>query len=535
MLKYKYMIVSALASVSAFGNFGDSVVSYDHGVGYAVSFSGIGYTNASAALGQPNRDTPFGPVEPFNPPFDVSEIVSMGTNGSLVVRMAAPISNTRATDFVIYGSAGFIDVDFPNGRTDGSASMFGDNRGTTRISVSADNVTFYTLNPSLAPVADGLFPTDGAGEFGLPVHPALTRQDFGNKSFSDIRGLYARSAGGSAYDISWAHDSSGNPVFLPSIQYVRIDVLSGRAEIDGVAAVTGFSEGFSLDPSNWSVHGNASLFSWNTNSRALDVTWDSREPNSFFYHKLGTVLTRHDDFRFEFDLTLHDIMIGVTTNRPYTFEVALGLIDLRSLMATNFFRGQLSGTRNIVEFDYFPAFSSFGATVASTVVSTNNMFAYGHNFPLEMTTGAMFHVRMDYAASNSTLTTTMTGDGEPFGPLEPITLSASFSDFRVDAFAISSYSDERADGSILAHGTVDNIVMIYPEGPMLQLKGRFASGSFEARFLSRVNWQYQLEHTEDLVSWNAVGSAVTGTGGELTLWHANANTRGFYRVQAERP
>jgi hypothetical protein len=536
MLKYQYIVSVALASISsAFGNFAESVVSYDHGVGFATTFSGIGYTNASAALGQPNRDTSFGPVQPFNPPFDVTEIVSIGTNGSLVVRMAAPVFNSSAADFILYGSAGFIDVDYPNGRTDASASMFGDNRGRTRISVSADNVTFYTLNPALAPVADNLFATDGAGEFGLPMHAALNQSDFANRSAAEIRGLYARSAGGTAYDISWAQDSSGNPVFLPSIQYVRIEVLSGRAEIDGVAAVTGFSEGFSVAAANWAVHGNPSLFTWNTTNRALDVTWDSREPNSYFYRKLGTVLTRYDDFRFEFDLALHDMTIGVTPGQPYTFEVALGLINLRSATATNFIRGQFSGTRNIVEFDYFPAFSSFGATVASTIVSSNNMFAYGHNFPMEMTTGDLFHVRMDYTASNSTLTTTMTRNGQPFGPLEPVTLSPNFSDFRVDAFAISSYSDERADGSILARGTVDNIVMVYGEGPVTQIAGRFASGTFEARFLSRPNWSYQLEHTEDLVTWNAEGSAVAGTGGELTLSHANANAQGFYRVRAERP
>jgi hypothetical protein len=105
----------------------------------------------------------------------------------------------------------------------------------------------------------------------------------------------------------------------------------------------------------------------------------------------------------------------------------------------------------------------------------------------------------------------------------------------VDAFAISSYSDDRADGSILAHGTVDNIVVVYPQAPMIHVVGRFASGTFEARFQSRMNWYYQLEHTEDLVSWNDIGSPIAGTGGELTLSHANSNARGFYRVRAERP
>jgi hypothetical protein len=296
-----------------------------------------------------------------------------------------------------------------------------------------------------------------------------------------------------------------------------------------------FTEDFARAPTNWACHGNASLFVWNTNTHTLDVTWDSREPNSFFYHRLGTVLTRYDEFTFEFDLTLHDIEIGVTPNRPYTFEVALGLINVRTATAINFIRGQFSGTRNIVEFNYFPAFSSFGATVAATIVSSNNMFAYSHNFPMEMPTEHLFHIRMDYTASNSTLNLAMTRNGEAFGPLEPIRLSANFSDFRVDAFAISSYSDDGADGSILAHGTVDNIAVIYPEGPLTQLTGRFVAGAFEARFTSRTNWYYQLERTEDLSAWTPISPLVPGTGGELALSHQTAAAHGFYRVRAERP
>jgi len=291
-----------------------------------------------------------------------------------------------------------------------------------------------------------------------------------------------------------------------------------------------FTEDFSAAPTNWVVHGDTSLFSWNTN--ALDVTWDSRAPNSYFYHKLGTVLARDDDFRFEFDLTLYDANIGVTPDRPYTFEVALGLINLRSAIAPDFFRGQFTGTRNIVEFDYFPAFSSFGATVATTIVSSNNGFAYAHNFPMEMPFGDLFHVRMEYTASNSTLTTTMTRNGEAFGPLEEVRLGPTFSDFRVNAFSISSYSDERADGSILAHGSVDNIVLVYPDPPTLRLTGHYVGDVFEARFSSRANWQYQLEHTTNLSFWNAVGAAIPGTGGELALSH---NRPGFYRVRADRP
>jgi hypothetical protein len=240
------LTVLALASVSFSFNlhaaaFADAIVAYEPGTGFATEFgSGLGYTNAAAALGQPNRDTGFGPVQPFNPPFERSELVSLGTNGFIVARFDTPVLNSAANsfglDFFIYGSAGFIDVDFPNGRTDESASTFGHNLGLTRVSVSADNLTYYELNPAFAPVVDGLWPTDGSGQFGLPVDPALDRAAFANKTFDEIRQLYAGSAGGTGYDLAWAWDGQA-AVALESVRYVRVDVLSGRAEIDGFAAV----------------------------------------------------------------------------------------------------------------------------------------------------------------------------------------------------------------------------------------------------------------------------------------------------------
>jgi hypothetical protein len=234
-------------------NFASGVEEYESGTGFAVEFgTGLGYTNPLAALGQPNRDTGFGPVTPFNPPFERSELVSLGTNGSLTVRFDNPLVNDAAhpfgLDFVIYGSAGFIDADYPNGRTDASGSLFGFNPGQTRVWVSAGDGNFFQLNPLFAPVADGLFPTDGAGVFGLPVNPALTSADFANRSLAEIRALYGGGAGGTAFDLAWAVDGAGNPVNLASVSLVRVDVLNGRAEIDGFAAVV-------PEPGAWALIG----------------------------------------------------------------------------------------------------------------------------------------------------------------------------------------------------------------------------------------------------------------------------------------
>jgi hypothetical protein len=222
--------------------FATSVEFYDPGVGYATEFeTGLGYTDPATVLGAPNPETSFGSVQPFNPPFERRELLSLGVNGALTVGFDTLILNDRShpfgLDFIVYGSAGFVDVDWPNGHTDEQAGLFGHNTGATRIWVSEDNANFFQLDPLLAATVDGLYPTDGAGTFGLPVDPTLTQADFANKSLAEVRALYGGSAGGAGYDLSWARDDQGSPVVLDSARYVRIEVLSGRAEIDGLAVV----------------------------------------------------------------------------------------------------------------------------------------------------------------------------------------------------------------------------------------------------------------------------------------------------------
>ena len=45
------------------------------------------------------------------------------------------------------------------------------------------------------------------------------------------------SGGGTGFDISWGQDRDGKSVLLDSISYIRIDVLSGKSEIDAISAV----------------------------------------------------------------------------------------------------------------------------------------------------------------------------------------------------------------------------------------------------------------------------------------------------------
>lgn len=311
-----------------------------------------------------------------------------------------------------------------------------------------------------------------------------------------------------------------------------------------LAGAASYQEDFSADPlaRGWQAFGQTNLFRWNTTNQNLEVTWDSSKSNSYFHRALGTILSKTDDFSFSFNLRLADIAVGVNTNKPFTFQIAVGFINLSAATRSGFLRGTGTDSPNLVEFDYFPD-SGFGATVSPTIISSNNQFASSFTFPLELTTNDLFSINMVYSASNQTLVTTMTRnpDGSGFGPIKEAKLEASFTDFRLDQFAISSYSDAGQDpqfaGSILAHAMVDNISITVPEPPVTQIVGRLLSGVWRVEFPSRASWLYTLQRTSDFVSWTDVSPTAASAGGILFLQETSraSASSAFHRVKAEKP
>jgi hypothetical protein len=310
----------------------------------------------------------------------------------------------------------------------------------------------------------------------------------------------------------------------------------------GLAPAGSFVEEFDDNPfgRGWRMEGEAQLFHWDASNQNLQVTWDSRQPNSYFYRPLGTVLTRADDFSLSFDLRLEDITVGIDPQKPYTFQIAIGFLSQATATQTNFLRATGMDSPNLVEFDYFPD-SGFGATVSPTVISTNHQFATSFNFPLELTTNDLFHVELRYTASNQTLATKMTRNGFAFGPIEDVVLRPDFTDFRVDQLAIMSYSDAGQDprfaGSVLAHGCVDHIVLRVPDPPLDRVNGGFSLGQWQMSFQTKVDWVYQMERTSDFAAWIPCSAQADGTGAPLMLADTNApGARAwFYRVRADRP
>jgi hypothetical protein len=304
-----------------------------------------------------------------------------------------------------------------------------------------------------------------------------------------------------------------------------------------------FTEDFSADPlqNGWQLFGDTNLFQWDSTNQNLDVTWDSSQTNSYFYHSLGTILAKSDDFGLSFDLQLSYIAIGVNRLKTNTFEVVVGFINLATATSTNLERGtgvsSTHGARSVCEFDYFPD-SGHGATISPTIISSNNQFATTFAFPFTLDTGALFHVTMNYTAASKTMHTVMTRNGAPFadGAIPDVILGSSFKDFRFDQVAVCSYSDAGADGSLYAHGTVDNFVVTVPPSPAQNLTGSFTNGVWQAQFLSQSNWLYTLQRSADLQSWTTVSTTTPGNATNLLLQDTGPPAdKAFYRINAQRP
>ena len=266
------MILASNAALSLQAQYPSTVVEYQSGTGYTP-----GYTNATAAIGSPSCITTGdfgGPVDPFAPPYTQAQLVSIGTGGSLTLRwdsaLKNAIGNPDGLDFTVFGSTGFLmtnDFDAnwsPIGAPATDGSLFNPNSGTQKISVSSDGKTWYVLDPAKAPKLDHYYPTDGSGDFGIPMSASLKPIEFSGKTLEQMRALYRGSAGGTSFDLAWALDANGKPVNLTEASYLRIEVLSGKADIDGFSSVTTVPE-----PTTWSLMASAmaGIVVWHRMSR----------------------------------------------------------------------------------------------------------------------------------------------------------------------------------------------------------------------------------------------------------------------------
>jgi hypothetical protein len=547
--------VVGLNVTSIASSFVSRVVDYKQGMGISMD-----YTNTAAVLAEPSRNTPGqfgGPVHPFSPPYLSNQLLSVGTGGFVVLGFDQPIfdspNNPFGLDFILFGNAGFsiTNNDYSGGGvTDGS--LFFPEEIEASVWVSEDNVTYFQLDPQKAPKVDGYFPIDGQGDFTVPVNPAWQPSDFADAGLNEIHHLYRGSGGGAGYDLAWANDAPD----LVAVRFVKIVVESGKIDLDGASIVSPISDSdwstirddFSNDPMHagaWEVVGDADLFKWDQEEKRMIVTWDSRRPNSYFYLPFDSKLSRNEDFSLQFDVQLNHLELGIDSEKPFTFPLAIGLVNLASVTRDSFFRGsgihEEFGPRGLVEWSYHPD-SGFGATISSGLISLDNQWSISNTFPLELQMGSTYSVEMSLDAESEILVTTMLEDGAPFGPIREAKLSevfggpgGAFTDVDVDAIAIASYhhggqpSPEFA-GSIFANGWVDNIAVRRERTLKIQNLTVSSEGIY-VDIAGKAGWEYWLEQTDDFIHWETRGYVRSDASQSITIEDQGIATKnGFYRV-----
>lgn len=289
------------------------------------------------------------------------------------------------------------------------------------------------------------------------------------------------------------------------------------------------TEDFSTNPlqNGWSIFGDTNLFQWDSTNQDLAVTWDSSQTNSYFYRSLGTILAIDSDFSLEFDINLS----SVTTANGGS-QLAVGFLNLADATSTNFLR-TLGTCTNVAEFDYFPPTADPPSIDATLVDASNNFYFVYNDLPLNP--GTVYHVLIAHAAGDQTITGAVFTNGVLYAPLTNV-FASSFTDFRLDTIAVSSYQEDGFGDSIFAQGTIANLVITLPPPPVQNLTGAFNNGPWQVQFTSQTNWLYTLQSSPDLFSWTDISATVPGVEGTFSLSDTNAlSSQAFYRVRAQRP
>lgn len=306
-------------------------------------------------------------------------------------------------------------------------------------------------------------------------------------------------------------------------------VWSALLLVSVTAQATLIYEKFATNPAadGWQSWGATNLFRWDATNRALAVTWDSSESNSYYYHPLDRSYTKADGFCVQFDLNLTDASaVGY-------FQMAIGLGNFSQLSSTGFSRAN-GASPDLCEFDYFPGGpASYGPSMDATLVDANDIFCFAYDASQPMNTNVVYRVVLVHPPGATAINGTVFTNGVPMSALPEFYLESSLGDFQLDTLAVLNYTtlDDAYGDSLLAHGTVANFAFASP----LPVGLVQASGQGSIAFSSDTNWIYTLEQTTDFKTWTATAFAA-GNGTNLLLQATNPpSAAAFYRVQASLP
>ncbi len=280
----------------------------------------------------------------------------------------------------------------------------------------------------------------------------------------------------------------------------------------------------------WQVYGDTNLFKWDSTNRVLDVTWDSTQTNSYFFHPLGRTLTIQDGFCVVFDLQLTN-----ASTQNYGSELAVGLLNYTNATSSSFSRS-LGISPNVWEFDYFPPYNDQGYIGAPSLdaslvdAQTNFFFIYTN---ILMNNAVTYHVLLEHEPGATGISGAIYTNGLLMTALPIVDNYLPSGDngaFALDTLAVMNYADDGAGDDILAHGTVKNLACASP----LPVGGLQTTGPGQVVFASDTNWVYTLLQTGDFVNWTPAALPVAGSGGSLVLQATNTvNLHDSYRVRAD--
>jgi hypothetical protein len=184
----------------------DQVLQYDAGNAPA------NFRTSAAALGPLSGDTTFGGLNPFNPAFSPSQIVWVGSGGSLTLHLATPIP-ANGINLGVFSNVGIVDTS-----PDGSGQA-GNPPGTVgqisraTVSVSQDGVAYVPLNGGAAvtffapanyytdtAIANGFQPL-GAEKASQSEPFFGNLQSFAGQNYAQIKTTLNGSAGGTWLDL----------------------------------------------------------------------------------------------------------------------------------------------------------------------------------------------------------------------------------------------------------------------------------------------------------------------------------------------
>jgi len=294
-------------------------------------------------------------------------------------------------------------------------------------------------------------------------------------------------------------------------------------------------EKFATDPAldGWQVFGDTNLFQWDSTNHVLDVTWDSTQTNSYFYHPLGVTLTTNDSFCVQFDLQLTNVTVSGSGN-----EIAIGLLHFSDATNADFNRAN-SPLPNLFEFDYFPAFvdpsdgpfpASVNATLKDSQPGYAGFYVVYDNVTLDPT--VTYRVVLIHRAGKGVITGAIYTNGVVLSTLPLGYGSAPVGDFQFDTLSVNCFTDDGNGDSVSAQGTVANLAFATPL-PVDKISSRAAG---LVQFASDTNWFYTLEQSADFKTWTPAAPATFGNGTNLMLQATNVPAdKSFYRVRADLP